>query len=140
MMGQDMLAIDLLDSALQDGGGTFQSNGVKIRSDHFTTDVWVVGGKTPSLKRRLNGSVLPADIQVVSAWLFNNPSDIYGSWLEDETGITYIDAVDLVEDQFDAVVMGKERGELALYNMVTGETVELKHFSLGDGWVSEMEG
>lgn len=134
-MGQDRLAIELLDAALADGGGTFDYNG----NVADTGDVYVVGGVYPSLKLRLEGKVEAGSVQLVSAWIFNNRSSFYGSWL-DEEGVCWIDAVDLVRDQVSAVVLGKERGEKAIWDGVNGQDLVLAKFNLGDGWVSEVEG
>lgn len=129
----ETLAMNLLDSALVDGGGTFDYNG----NVADTGDVYVVGGVYPSLTLRLGGAVSPGDIQQVTAWVYNNRSTFYGSWMDD--GVCYIDAVDLVRDQLSAVVLGKERGEKAIWDGVNGRDMVLANFNLGDGYVIEVE-
>lgn len=111
------LAMNLLDSAVENGGGTFNSDG-----ETFSGVGYVVGGKAPTLT--LSATVIgPASVQMVDAWLFNNKSRFYGSWLDN--GTIYIDAVDIIDSLVQAEELGRSRGELAIYDMAAGEDIRL---------------
>lgn len=130
------LATALLDAALVVGGGTFTKDvsDIEERAKGF-----VVGGKVPSLI--LGGVKLnygPATAEQVAAWLADNPADFYGSWASD--GLVYIDAVDILADEFDAIVLGKERGEKAIWDNANAREIDLSHTYLGDGYVTTLEG
>lgn len=126
------LAMELCDAAVLHGGGTFDYTGQEVSP----INGYVVGGAYPSLTMRLNGLVGPATIQVVDAWVANNRSSFYGSWV-DEDGVCYIDAVDIVTDEFDAVVLGKERGEKAIWDGRNNREIDLATCYLGDGWLMD---
>lgn len=49
----------------------------------------------------------------------------FGGWLDSETGLVYLDAVEVFADEAEAVQAGKERGELAIFNLSTLEEIRL---------------
>jgi hypothetical protein len=109
------LALSLLDAAFKDGGGTFYADG-----DTFDGTGFVVGGKAPTFTCAAT-VIGPASVQ---AWMFNNPSRLYGSWMDD--GTIYIDAVDIFDDRDQAIEVGRLRGEKAIYDMAAGADIRLE--------------
>ena len=61
-------------------------------------------------------------IQMVSA---GTDSRLVGVWTDTTTGIVYIDPVDHVADYDSAVELGKDRGELAIWDAFKGEEIYL---------------
>lgn len=112
------LALNLLDAALADGGGTFYADG-----DPFTRNGFIVGGKAPSLVISADTAIGPDTTEMVARWIDDNRSRMYGSWLDNDT--IYIDAVDVYDDREQAIEVGKLRGEKAIYDMASGEDIRL---------------
>jgi hypothetical protein len=116
------LAMELIYAGIEDGGGTFTSNGDKVTAKTG----YVVGGKRKSLVMRL-----PHDKGIIAAteraaeWLDKGMQVLYyGSWVDGD--ILYIDAVDIIQSRATAVHVGKLRGEEAIWDLAEGKEVRLE--------------
>jgi hypothetical protein len=118
------MAMELVFSARENGGGTFDREGNVVEGEGY-----VVGGKCDSLEFRDVGSIISL-VEYVDAWLDRNESSFYGSWVDD--GLVYIDAVDVISSYAQAVELGKERNQIAIWDLLAGEEVRLDR-SPGDG-------
>lgn len=56
----------------------------------------------------------------------NKPGRQIGTWYNEKDNKTYVDVVQIAETQEEAVELGREHGELAVYNLETGETIPLE--------------
>lgn len=121
------LALNLLDSALVGGGGTFKANGDEVSP----IPGYVVGGKVPTLALPATAKVSVYRIEQIAAWIDENPSRYYGSW-RDGDGVIYLDAVDIVDSLTEAMALGISRGEKAIWDGYDGTEV-----SLGEGGEDE---
>lgn len=95
---------NIITTTLQNGGGTFR-DGSDI-SDTLTTG-YVVGGVVPS------AVVRPEDANPLLAYFAANYTTI-GTWLHD--GMIHIDVVQHFEDKALAILTGKERHEIAIWD------------------------
>jgi hypothetical protein len=104
----------LIDQGITRGGVTITRDGIILED----TGGYIVGGKYPTL-------VNPVTYGQVDNWLKSNPSEFYGSWLDMETGLLHIDAVDIVEDRYAAYGLAAERRELAIWDVANGREIRL---------------
>lgn len=107
-------ALSIIARTLQAGGGTFQ-NGYDV-TDELETG-FVVGGVLPS-------SIQPADAHNTIANELIELSDkhsLIGTWLHD--GEIHIDVVEIIEDRDEALTLGKERGEIAIWDIANATEV-----------------
>lgn len=118
---------DLYALTLADGGLTLNPvSGVLLEPGTVRTDAadaYAVGGVTESI------IVDVADRQAFEAAVdrmraFVGREHFIGTWVDD--GKVYVDAVTIVWGHADAVRLGTERGELAIFNLGTAETVDLR--------------
>lgn len=112
---------DILTATLRDGGGTWSSDLLPIGR----WNVWAVGGSLPGQTIPLQEAAAPgpAGIDGAVARLQLDGASYIGTWLDE--GTVYIDAIDLIEDTDEAIKVASERGELAIYNLATGQTIRL---------------
>jgi hypothetical protein len=120
------LACVLVVLAENDGGCTVDREGDRFGVDGKVPG-YVVGGVTPSLVVPVpkNEAGRIARVEQVAAWLDKNSHDAYGSWLDTETGLVHIDAVDVVTDLNAAIALGRERGEIAIWDGVNAVEVRI---------------
>lgn len=107
-------AFSIIARTLQAGGGTFQ-NGRDI-TDELESG-FVVGGKVAT-------SVQPAEAHNTIANELIELSDnhsLIGTWLHD--GEIHIDVVEIIEDRDEALTLGKERGEIAIWDIANATEV-----------------
>jgi hypothetical protein len=117
----------LITEAILGGGTTLNRDGaIESRRDGY-----VVGGRVPSLKV----PVIPGICVEVARWLERQPvtqswSGHVGSWLDGDT--LYVDLVDIVDDKLEAAAIGRGRGELAIYDLSTSESIFLEQYRSTD--------
>lgn len=108
---------------LRDGGATVNvRTGVRLIPGTMSTawaDAYAVGGSIPSIV------VDAADPDAFAAAIasLTGRAEFLGTWLD--AGSIHVDAVDIVWDLDEAVRLGTARGELAIFNLGTAETVRL---------------
>lgn len=56
----------------------------------------------------------------------NKPGRQIGTWYNEEDNKTYIDVVQIAKTQEEAMELGRANGEIAVYNLETGETIPLE--------------
>lgn len=54
------------------------------------------------------------------------PGRQVGTWFNEEDGKTYLDVVQIAKTQEEAMELGREHGEIVVYNLETGETIPLE--------------
>ena len=96
--------------ALKDQGATVDRDGI---ANPYDTGYYV-GGLYPSL---VFDSVHTMDRGEVAWWIGNHPANLYGVWEDDETGKVYVDAVQWDVSRRAAVQVGRDRGELAVWDI-----------------------
>ena len=108
-----------------ESGGTLDPNGmVKDVSGHF-----VVGGVVPSLVITLPYGITDWNdhivVQCIADFVKANhvPGTDLGFWLDN--GKLHVDVVNLLTDRGEAVELGQERGELAIFDGTTFEDIRL---------------
>lgn len=115
------------------GGGTFTH--ALGRIEQFRTEgqeefVWAVGFKPPNgtnTVTRLDTVAFHPDMVITGAiWdfirLHHDGRHPFGTWIDD--GKLYIDHV-IITDKESALDYARENGEIAIYNLVTKETVTI---------------
>jgi hypothetical protein len=118
------LAMELIFAGIEKGGGTFDRHGNEITKESFRVNhAFAVGGKRPTLEIHLpKERGIIAATEAVTKWLDEKPFGTHwGSWVED--GVLYIDAVDIIYFPINALYVARRRGEKAIYDLVTGETI-----------------
>jgi hypothetical protein len=122
----------LLFEAIIAGGTTLNRDGaIESRRDGF-----VVGGRVPSLKMNATSkdhAEFERNCLQVARWLESQPitlswSGHVGSWRDGE--VVYVDLVDMVDDKLVAVAIGRGRGELAIYDLSTSESIFLDQYRI----------
>lgn len=56
----------------------------------------------------------------------SQPNRQIGTWYDEGEGKTYLDVVEIAETEERAIELGKEHNELAVYNLATGETIQIR--------------
>ena len=119
------IAVDMYNRAGNSGGWTMNIHET-IEPDHG----YSVGGnpKVPEWTipgwREIPG---PAVIQQIARYLRNidkADQELSGGWVDDD-GVLYLDSPTILESRNQAVALGRERGEEAIYCLHTGETTTL---------------
>lgn len=134
-------AIILLD-ARRFGGATYTDNGRTHRPDSSLRG-YVVGGNPAHPSRvipaqwpdapwgedRYGGFSVDA-VESVAAWLQSMPNTgagplTFGVWRDAKgDGSIYLDVVDIIPDRDEAMSLAHDRGDLAIYDPSTGESIE----------------
>ncbi len=113
-----MTAYDIADVlyALKDQGATVHRDGEA--NPHGSG--YYVGGLFPSL---VFDSIHDVDRGEMAWWIGTHPAQYYGIWEDDETGKVYIDAVQWAVSRYAAVSVGRDRGEIAVWDIKNGQEV-----------------
>jgi hypothetical protein len=56
----------------------------------------------------------------------SKPNRQVGTWFDEEEGKTHIEVVEVARTEEEAIKLGEEHNELAIYNLETGKTIELR--------------
>lgn len=107
----------IIRDTLINGGGTFL-NGRNISEE--LSGVFVVGGRVPSSVIDFTDTGAVADS--VSE-LMNNHS-VIGTWFHE--GKIHLDVVDIIHDREEAIELGKERGEIAIWDVDANTEIVLQ--------------
>lgn len=113
-----MIAYDVAGSlhALRDQGATVSANGEA--NPHSVG--YYVGGLYPSL---VFDKIEDVDRGELAWWIGTHPARYYGIWEDDETGKVYIDAVQHVVTRGVAVQVGRDRGEIAVWDIANAADI-----------------
>ena len=95
--------------------GTVDAEGGPLHTDGF-----YVGGAVKSL---VFDSVSSIDIGELGWFVGLNSARHYGVWADQRDGQIYFDVVDHVGTLADALRLGRERGEIAVWDIAEGEEV-----------------
>ena len=101
------------DGTIRVDGGTLPSAG------------YYVGGKCPSFIAK---DVAELDRGELAWWVGNNPAKYYGVWVDSSSKerTIYIDAVTHVNDERLAVLLGKSRNEIAIWDIANTAEIVLR--------------
>lgn len=116
-----MSAFDItstLHSYLSEGGVTVDEEGVP--SPHKAG--YYVGGLYPSLVFK---SVEEFDRGEVAWWIGTHGARYYGVWVDSEDGKVYVDAVQWCATRQNAIIIGRERNEIAVWDVRKGEEIRV---------------
>lgn len=75
---------------------------------------YYIGGIFPPL---VFDSVETVDRGEIAWWIGTHPANLYGVWTDDETGKVYVDATQWAITRRNAIEVGRERGELAVWDI-----------------------
>jgi len=95
--------------------GTVDAEGGPVPTDGF-----YVGGVVKSL---VFDSVSSIDVGELGWFVGLNSARHYGVWADQRDGQIYFDVVDHVETLADALYLGRERGEIAIWDIAASEEV-----------------
>lgn len=104
------LLIDMINSG--DDGTVDTENQDLPESGYF------VGGVRPSLVMK---DAAHADRGDIGWFVGGTDARYFGIWTDTEDGLIYVDAVDHMETLEDALTLGAERGEIAVWDITNGE-------------------
>jgi hypothetical protein len=118
-------ATKLVERTLATGGATVGQYGADAPDEGFA-----VGSafNTPTLKISRDTQIDDA-IALVAVWMTPKPSNIewFGGWIDGDT--LYVDAVTIFPNtpkgRVKALLAGRERGEIAIYDLAKRETITL---------------
>lgn len=79
---------------------------------------YFVGGVRPSLVMK---DAAHADRGDIGWFVGGTDARYFGIWTDTEDGLIYVDAVDHMETLEDALTLGAERGEIAVWDITNGE-------------------
>ena len=116
------------DDTLQHGGGTY----TMMDLDDISGDFWAVG--LTGFEFRVDEPSARDQFRIAYLALLKNASvqaaqglpyqAALGTWIDE--GTVYVDLVALVPDYTEAVALGTEREQVAIYNLKTEQTVRLQ--------------
>lgn len=117
------IEVDMYNLAKNFGGWTMDIHRI-LNPDHG----YAVGGILPEWIfpgwKNVPG---PAVIQMIRDYIINidnSGESVSGGWVRDD-GTLVLDCSTVIESRSQAVALGRERGEQAIYCLHTGETIEL---------------
>ena len=113
----DLAAQRVYDATIADGGTTLDATLSPVHSGG-----WAVGGNGP-VRILPIGERMPIRFGDALYAAIERGAPYIGTWTEE--GSVYIDGVDIIPERADAIRLGTERGEIAIYNLDTQETVRL---------------
>ena len=127
-----MDANSILTATVRDGGCTLDSRTFEAVAVHPADrgDLWTVGGDTrpaASFTYSPDDSLASSRMADALCRVLGSYDDVpyrpayIGTWIDD--GTVYVDAVSLHPTREDALAVAYVRGETAVYNLATGETV-----------------
>lgn len=111
-------SVNLLFAAVNSGGGTISTDDCSSPSAGFCVARPEAELITAKLPHRA----------VVEAWLRHTVSDdaaFVGVWVDSASGKVYFDEVRIVEDRDEAIKLGREWGQLAIFDLNEGEEIRL---------------
>lgn len=103
----------------------YREDGVTVDEDGVADPHKVgyyVGGLYPSL---VFDSVNDVDRGEVAWWVGTHGARYYGVWTDQETGKVYIDAVQWCVTRDNAIRAGRDRGEIAVWDIRKGEEIRV---------------
>jgi hypothetical protein len=116
---------------VDNGGGTFYMLAGSImekRPTNLPLDQWVVGVEPKNGENKIYDLAVHT-VYEVATYLFefvayaHDPEEFFGAWIDD--GKLYMDHVLITPDKDEALGLARERGEKAIFNLKTKETVTL---------------
>lgn len=112
------LALRLVELARNDGGGTIDPRtGEVVEAESG----YIVGGVVPTFTIEDDD---PALVDAVEGFIRENSEGLVGIWLHE--GVAYLDAVELVDDLFDAVILAHAREELAIWDCAAQQEIDTR--------------
>jgi hypothetical protein len=129
-IGSVNLANILIVKAHTDGGCTID------RMGNPAGDGFIVGGVCPSLVISGTSPIDPAERDQVAQFVAFGGGDHFGSWWDGTTGKIHIDVVSFIADRNAAIHLGRERGEIAIWDSAAGEEIRLADCDLS-GFTAE---
>lgn len=111
-----------IDDTFNNGGSTFDRAGrtVNVTDEHGPR--YVVGGAVPTPMFRADGD-RDALISQMAAFIARTHARYFGTWLHKEH--IYVDAVDIVSTEAEAIILGSKRGEIAIFDLFTMSEITL---------------
>lgn len=107
---------------LRDGGGTFNVHTLEPIEDP-------VGYSVGGLATESFGDCTLEEVQDrIATFLVNRVaglSEYLGTWIDPETNLWHLDAVEIIEDRDEAIEAGRKRGEIAIFDFGTFEDIRL---------------
>lgn len=110
-------AFDIARTLRLNGGFTFTRDHVLNPSEGFC-----VGRGSEGIVLSNSADVAEIATAVETVW---NTGAAVGGWIDKETGLVYVDPVDVIADLSAALSLGKERGEIAIYDLGTRSEIRL---------------
>ncbi len=109
----------IIDAVMRDGGGTFTSKGEKVERTHGYAIARVEG---TYYKIRLEDSDIAS--AAVASIAKRYPDDYVGLWIDE--GYIHIDPVVIEDFQEQALYLGKQYNQKAIYSFETGKAIEVE--------------
>ncbi|WP_144722222.1 hypothetical protein [Cellulosimicrobium sp. TH-20] len=103
----------LLDATLANGGATLTREG-------FATEGVAVAGIAPAI--RVDADGLTVELLADAVQVFRNATAL-GTWLHE--GEFWIEPTEVFTDRAEAIRIGRDRGEIAVYDLGEGEEITL---------------
>lgn len=118
VLEQGDLVEELVGRAFDRAGGTFNLIGGPVVAPDLA-HLWAVG--RPSQSMACGAEIVSTNL--VEAWarsvlLLDPVQDTFGVWYDRDTGLISFDAIDLFQDEEDAVLAGRDRKQTAIYDIV----------------------
>ena len=108
----------LINELTTNGGCTLHDDGTHARSGYA---VGLGGAQALDRKRYYFGQVL----RIVNEARQKDAATAFGAWRDTETGLDYIEPVQIFDMEHLAVNVGRARGELAIYDLANGVEIRL---------------
>ena len=105
---------EIMNLTLENGGYTLKNNGGRYA---------VATGINETIVKEISEKSLKEYHETIKE--LNNPSYTLGTWYNKKNGLFYLDTVELVNDLETAKKLGKERNELAIYDLEENVEIEL---------------
>lgn len=123
-MSYKTAAHQVLIQSLVNGGTTIS------RDNHLPTTGYVVGGVVPSL----HYPMYAIDVEIIEGFIGNyiDTTGYIGAWIDNTDNSMYLDVVEYVDELAYAMKLADERGELAIYDVVNDEVLDVNQYFTSD--------
>ena len=101
---------------------TVKNGGYTLENENSGRYV-VATGINETVVKEINETILKEYHDTVKS--LNNKNYTLGTWLNKKNGLFYLDTVELVDDLETAKKLGKERNEIAIYDLKKNVEIEL---------------
>lgn len=120
---RDTVAVEIFNTIVDSEGGTLSKNGAQTPNHGY----FVGGACEPLIFDSVESTNSPLALSLIQRFVEHCPSDLIGWWIDEADGKVYIDGTDWFDNQTLAIVTGRERGEIAIWDANNNEEIRVEY-------------